>query len=234
MNIRQQPEYQLQLRCPGHGFTLIELLTVIAIIGILASLVLVSVGQVRRKARAIKCTSNLRQIGIAAAAYSAENKGRIVPCFYPGDGDADDLRHWTGILAPYMGWKGDNSPGQKWESFNVMPVYQCPENEGMFGYSHNYSELSWIQANQSINQWVTYEQVEIPSKTVFMADSYDPGNPTSWKGILRKPSDSNKRSTVHFRHSDAANVLWVDGHVSSMKQSSDLMRTDNYYFKKQK
>ena len=65
------------------GFTLIELLTVIAIIGILAAIIIPTVGKVRRSAKESQATSNIRQTALALIASANEYKGRI-----PGQMDA--------------------------------------------------------------------------------------------------------------------------------------------------
>lgn len=64
----------LKARC---GFTLIELLTVIAIIGILAAILIPTVGKVRQSGQSAKCVSNLRQIGMQMTLFSNDNKGYL-------------------------------------------------------------------------------------------------------------------------------------------------------------
>ncbi len=63
---------------PARAFTLIELLVVISIIALLIGILLPALGAARGTARSIASLSNLRQIGIALAAYNTENKG-----YYP-------------------------------------------------------------------------------------------------------------------------------------------------------
>jgi len=73
------------------GFTLIELLVVIAVIGLLASIVLVSVGSVRAKSRDAKRIAEIKQLMTALALYYDSNG------HYPISGGC-------GSTSPNSGW----------------------------------------------------------------------------------------------------------------------------------
>ncbi len=100
------------------GFTLIELLTVIAIIGVLAAILIPTIGKVRESARTAQGLSNLRQIALATISYTNDNQSRLPP-IYTADGSGD----FRILLGAYMG-SGNGVVTSDTPTFNA--VFQDP------------------------------------------------------------------------------------------------------------
>ena len=106
------------------SFTLIELLIVVAIIGILASLLLPALSKSRLQARAANCVGNLKQVGLAIASYTDDNDE-----YYP---QGSDRRTWLGQKGTNWPYKVaiTDRPLNTYLGYNQngleMPLADCP------------------------------------------------------------------------------------------------------------
>ena len=108
------------------GFTLIELLTVIAIIGILAAILIPTVGKVRDSAKKAACLSNMRQIGSGLILLASQNKGQTFPVYPPGGAWGWDVPH--ALIENISGSAGRNvmycPSSEMLQRFDIKQLYE--------------------------------------------------------------------------------------------------------------
>ncbi len=78
------------------GFTLIELLVVISIIALLMAVLMPALQRVRKQAWAVRCQSNLKQMGIVVSLYTQDSDGK----FHLESG-GDPENSWVYVMRPY-------------------------------------------------------------------------------------------------------------------------------------
>lgn len=198
------------------AFTLIELLTVIAIIGILAAIIIPTVGKVRETARRAQCTSNLRQVGMAILAYADDQKGKLPGPLWANMetfGKGADTKLLGTRLAPYLGVTlPDDS-----QEIRQIPVLNCPSWQRV---TTNEKGKAWKMAGTVLMQGGPYSGT---AKPPFGDSTYTPAylsyiaSPSTAEAMTeRETGTGSDAGVVKPVHGNVRNRLYLDGHVKAV------------------
>lgn len=117
-------------RPPRSGFSLVELLVVIAIIAVLIGLLLPAVQKARESAARTSSQNNLKQIGLAMAAYN-DNMGFLPPAF-----------GWVPALPTGQNYIANGAHGTAF--FHILPYI---EQNGI--YQSSYQTVTTVYVNKA-------------------------------------------------------------------------------------
>lgn len=224
------------------AFTLIELMVVIAVIGILASLLLPALSRGKEKGVQTYCKNNVKQLALAMTMYHGDFNDQ-----FPAPGSAskygpqpEDWIWW------HYGRNISNSSIVRYVSEFNPKLFTCPGDEkarelqaqGLLPgdpYRYSYALTSYDLENDNFNPGmatiITQDRVVYPfrvsqvlnpsAKLMLVEEDRETIDDSRWvpTGI--------KTNMVASRHSNKGNVALADGHVETVPHDFGLNLTNS-------
>jgi prepilin-type N-terminal cleavage/methylation domain-containing protein len=198
------------------GFTLIELMVVIAIIGVLVSLLLPAVQAARGSARLAQCKNNIKQLVLGLHNYNDTN--RMFPPGHletgeenppPGGQTAQHQIGWLTYLLPYM---------EQSALYEAVPFADINPTKNV-----NKNSAFWPAAGTVIPSFMCPSD---PAKIVFISTA--PTAPANYMGNqgINCMCQFNVCSGV-FGHSTFTKLSWITDGISNTIAVSETLRSDN-------
>ena len=214
--------YFMFIQTARRGFTLIELLIVIAIIGILTSLLLPAINSARERGRQTVCGARMQQIGLALTKANVNKKGKtrntgsttislLDPRYLQPDATATETWQKKGTLSAELQDKAE--------------VWQCPSNPNPDGVSFGFNSRMRVMGSKDGARIVL---IEFNQRTVNVAKTADSFDIDSWEDADPVWTEADDFAPRHF---DFANA-YTHGKSTTSYRSTDIDPNDCYFQKK--
>ena len=187
------------------AFTLVELLVVVAIIALLAGIALTAYGAAMEKAHAVKCLSNLKNIGQGVALYLNDNDDDFFSKTSGGSG-----KPWPQLLKDKYSitYKGMRSPFDKVTS-------QRPDTESGANVPVSYGfNNDCYDTNTS--KWTSSSELIIGAPAMEAGPVLTFSGKASQNVTINKPSGGGGKKEGTHGNRNRINVLFGDGRVETL------------------
>jgi len=202
-------------RVPG-GFSLIELLVVISIVALLIALLLPALSLARDSARAIKCQSRLRQIGLGLHLYAQDHDGYL---------PSDPSSTYDEMVAPYLNYTPIESDDG---------MLYCPGGGDVFqdrtpGRANGYAMNTYVWGNYSDqHEQLRMDQPWADNRQMVLVDAWQRSELPAQK-VQMGAFSNNSQLTVNFGFISAnPDLLAADRHMDNLnywKKDGSVDRT---------
>ncbi len=228
------------------ALTLVEVLVVMAIVGVLVALLLPAIQAAREAARSTQCKSNLHQIAMAVMQYYDVNHGHFFLHHpFDADVLAEEAAsdsfaeiYWEDKLTPFIGAQFEADESLARRGIIVDMIYRCPSDDSeRAAFLDDTGQLDGITNRTSylMNSLLSHKTRRYGLWTLKKFDtigtshfvSFSERNPAAftadsgndprqddydiWLG-----TDTFASWLYQERHANAANYLYLDGHVTTL------------------
>lgn len=216
----------------GGKFTLIELMVILAVIGIMTSMLMPLLKQAGEQAEQIYCSKNQEQIGTLFHMYATDNND-----YFPAPYQNSDGNYWSNVLYSlyvkndlrYLGqwtksWDTFDSPRyEDWFQFagqgsakeTECQPFHCPSQDYAWRrnawslYPVSYAMNGYLNAGPATHEAPKLSRIGKLSEKMLVMD----GRNSMYVSCPIYWSSSNTINREEKLHGENRNILYVDGHV---------------------